>query len=515
LTPATAVRAFALLLAGVTAGRLALLLGSQRALNGDDAAIAVMALRIVAGEWPLQASVADSHGGSSLAAYVVAPLFALLGPSEAAFKLFPLLARMAALLLVWTLVRRERGAVAALLVALLFASSVALPRWSFYAAGGYTLCLAWLPLTLLLLLRSARPGGTARDALAVGLACGFGVFLLETFVAAALVCLGTLLLLPAPGRGRRVAACAAGMVVGVAPLAAVGRGAAELQPALVLAGVSDAPRALFRALTHDLVAFHAAANLEGMPPLCLAPNVVAYGALGIGLGLLLLGARPARAEAHAVPSLELVLLAYVSVYLILYALNPRAGEDARFLVPLEPALSMLAGLGLCSGFQAGAWPRAAATAALAMALLNSAAEHARLAGDHRVQGPRGFRHPAHTQALLSHLETRGTRHVFTEEWDHAWRLVFSSRRRIEACHGVSALRDLVASGRQHDARFAVIVSSGSRQDAAVARRLRNEGIASERSVVAGFAVHIFGGPSGPKAPPDWCSAPGYAEVDAA
>jgi hypothetical protein len=500
---------------GVCAGQLALLLGSQRALNGDDAAVAVMALRVLDGEWPLQASVADRHGGSAVAAYLAAPLFTLLGPSEAAYKLVPLAIRMSALALVWTLVRRERGPIAALVCAVVFAASVALPKWSFYGAGGYTLCLAWLPLTLLLLRRGTDPQRRARDAVLPGWACGFGVFLLETFLAAALLCLGLLLVGPVRER-RRLAWFAGGAALGLAPLYAVGSGAAELEPVALLDSIGKAPGTLLQALTHDLIALHAPANLEGMPPMRLVPNGVAVAVLVAGLLLLLLRSKPREAADGAggdsTPRIEALLLAYLAIYLALYSLHPRAGQDARFLVPLEPALSILAGLGLHAGLaHVRGWPRAVAAATLAVALLNSALAHARLACDARIQGPRGFSHPAQADALLSHLEAQATRHLITEEWDHAWRLVFKSGRRVQACHALSALPDLLATERHDDARYAVIVSPGSRQDEAVGRRLANAGIGSQRTIVAGLAVHAFGGPAGAPAPPGWCTAPGHAE----
>jgi hypothetical protein len=244
------------------------------------------------------------------------------------------------------------------------------------------------------------------------------------------------------------------------------------------------------------------------------PNGVAYAVLLSGIALLIACRGPAllawlgrpRSSAAGGWPMELPLLAYLAAYLLLYALHPFTGGDARHLLSTEPALSILAGLGFS---EAGArWKGAGAHAALAAILAagfaNAAAQHARLFGDHAISGTRGPVDASLAPAVSALLERAGVTQVVTDDWDLAWRMSFLTRGRIVGCHAASEQREWLARPELKRARYAVIVLAGSRRDRALARRAQRAEFEVERHAVGHKAVHVFGPKGGSLLPEDWC-----------
>jgi hypothetical protein len=510
-------RLFVLLFLSLALARLGLLVTSQSHANGDDAAIGVMAQSVLAGERPLHPSLADDHAASALAAYLAAGVFAMVGVSEAALKLPALAFGLAALVAVHGLVRSARGSAPALLVALLYGTSVALVKWNLHAPGGYVASHALFAAAFWLLLARATVAGRCRpihDA-ALGLLCGLATSHLVLFAPAAatvgawLACAGANR--PLPGRAARfVLAFAAGSL----PLALFGRGAAQHGPGAYLTNLGALPLRFAEALALHVPRMLSYDNIERAPPLRLLPNLLAYAVLLAGIALLAACRGPAlvarlRRAAPGRPGrrpLEGPLAAYVVAYLVLYALHPWAGGDARHLLPLEPALSILAGLGFWEALSrsTGALARGAAVAVLGAGLANAAAEHVRLARDPAIAGARGPVDATLAPAMAALLERAGVTQLATDDWDLAWRVSFLTRRRIVGCHAASEQRDWLALPERKRARYAVAVLAGSRRDRALARRSQQAGFAVVRHVVGHKALHVFGGEGAAPLGEGWC-----------
>lgn len=516
-------RLFLLLFVTVALARVALLFSTQYHANGDEAAIGVMAQRILEGERPLHPSVADRHLGSALAGYSAAGAFAVLGISEPTLKVPPLLWSLAALVAVFVLVRAARGPEAAVLVSALYATSVSLLKWNFYSPGGYIVCQALFSAVLWLLLARAVVPGRARPRhdILLGFLCGFGTAILVLFAPAAVT---IALFLALAGATRppwaRLSRFSAAFALGCAPLWLFDRAVDQNAPHSFLGNLASLLPSLWDALTRHLPAMLAYENIEGSPPLQLVPNGVVYVVLLAGLALLLalrgmtLGSWARRVFSSAalggVP-LEAPLLVFVAMYLVLYAVHPFTGSEARHLLPLHPALWILAGLGLYEAVIGRAERPALAVMAavlVSIAFANGALQQARLSGDESVQGTRGPIDPNLAPAVAAFLEAEGVSHVVTDDWDLAWRMSFLTRGRIVGCHAVSEHRGWLDDEELHRTRrYAVVVRAGSHRDRSLERRVSRAGFPVARRTVRDKAVHLLGPLGGiPGLPADWCPA---------
>jgi lysophospholipase L1-like esterase len=337
------------------------------------------------------------------------------------------------------------------------------------------------------------------DALLLGLVCGFGVYLLETFAAVAVVCLLFLLLRGGlSGSWRSIPVWGFGAALGAAPLLLYGRGMQSLQPLPLVQGIEHAPLTLWRTLTDYLPRAMGYDNLEGFPALRWAPNGIEYAlllttvaALIVWKGRSALRAARGLGSSPAASLAEAVLLAYVAVYLVLYSMHPLAGQDARHLLFMEPSLSILSGLGL-----AEAWARRRSLPALVAwggALLLTVAfadrvwQGARLFQDDGVYGPLGRSDPRAADATLALLKAHGVDRVVSEDWDLSWRIVFKSDERITARHSLASVRRALSEDDAHP--FAVILNPGGRRERRVSR-VTSEGEGVERFAVAEKAVYV-------------------------
>jgi hypothetical protein len=511
---------FVALLVAVTLARVALLVTTQHHANGDDSAIGVMGQRILQGEWPLHPSVADRHLGSALAGYVAAGAFALLGDSETVLKLPPLAWSLVALTALYLLVRVARGPEPALLVSALYATAVSLAKWSFYSAGGYIVCQALFSVVFWLLLARALVPGRARPRhdLWLGFLCGLGTAILVLFAPAAATAVLFLALAGASGSlGARLLRFGVAFAAGSAPLWVFDRAVEQNAPDTFLANVVSLLPSLRDTLTHHLPAMLCYDNIEGSAAIRLVPNGIAYLVLLAGIAFLLtlrtrdLGsslrsALPGGAGGR-VP-IEAPLLVYVVAFLLLYAVHPLTGSEARHLLPLHPGLWILAGLGLSDAIARPArtplsW---AALALAAAALANGALQQAHLFGDDGIYGTRGRSDARLAPAVAAVLGTEGVSHVVTNDWDLAWRMTFQTRGRIRSCHAVAEHRDRLGDAVfPAGSRYAVIVRAESHWDRALERRAARAGIPARRRVVFDKAVHLLGQASGdPRLPDGWC-----------
>lgn len=494
---------FAALLALVAAARLALLLTSQGALHGDEATVAVMALRLLAnGEWPVFAANAPYNGGAAVMAWIGAAVFAVAGPSERALKLVAWVISLLALAAVYALVRAARGRGPALAAAAVYGTSVALLKWNFDVRGAYLECQLLTPLAFWCLhawaLRAARPWPAE---VALWLLCGLGFYLLPIFLPVAL----TVLVFLGARHGLRGAASrlpvwAGAFALGSAPVWVMRAG---VEPALRL-DPGRAPWAAWRTLTEWLPRAFAYDNLYGYPSFRLVPNGIEAGFLVLALvallaarGRVLTTGRPPP-PAPAAPPLEAILLAHVGLFLVLFALHAEAGRNARYLLFLEPTLSVLAGLGAFEALRPGR-PRAlraAALAVVAVVAVERGAQWRRLLADRAVYGSSGVSDPAVADVVLVRLQEAGIRTVMLEDWDLRWRLAFKSRQQVETHHlSHRWFRDPPAAVRQAP-RYGILVQAGGHTEGWLRAHFSARGLSVPRAEMAGITLYVCEGAAG-------------------
>jgi hypothetical protein len=495
-------RPFVVLLLAIVALRLTLLVVSQHSVSGDEATVGIMAKHIVErGERPVFAYGADYNGGAAVAAYFATIPFALFGMSERSLKLVPFGLGLLAVTLVYLLVRSARGARTALTVAFIYATSLSLMKWNFDARGGYIECQALIPLTFWVLHhRCLKPGGgRLRDDFFLGFLSGFGVYLLQMFIPVGLTACVFLL---TRGRVREVwrglLAFAAGATLGASPLLYFGApaGAVGFDPLPLLRRINVLPHTLWQAFTRYLPGLLSYENFEGYPELHWLPNGIEYAVLVLAVLSLIVFRWPdlkgllsgSRSPEGTPPPLEGVLLVYVAVYLILFALHPLADESPRYLLFLEPALSVLVGLSLAEAWARRGAPRAVGAILVALLLLDRGWQTARLLADDRIYGPGGRSDPQTAEILIRFLDGRGLDRVITEDWDLGWRIVFKTRERIAVFHNLNNLHQPSPS--------AVIVDEDSEGDERVGTLLRKREIPIERYLLAGKAVYAVVGHPG-------------------
>ena len=122
--------------------RTSLLLTSQAACDGDEALVGIMAKHILEkGEHPLYAYGQDYSGGASIEAHLGAISYALFGMSSVSFKAVGLIISLSLLLATYFFVRRYYGVDTSFIVALLLAFSPTFVEWNLKVRGGYMLTM--------------------------------------------------------------------------------------------------------------------------------------------------------------------------------------------------------------------------------------------------------------------------------------------------------------------------------------------------------------------------------------
>ena len=478
-------RALGLLLLAVLGMRLALLLKSQHFVCGDEASVGVMAKHVLEGtEHPGFAWRSRYNGGAALTAYFAAAGFAALGMSETVLKLVPMGLSVFAVVVVFRLAAASGSFSAALTATVCYASSVVLMKWNFDARGGYMESQVLMPLSFLILDQYClRPAPRLLHDALLGLLCGFGVYVFPLFLPTAVVCV---LFVASRGRASSAlpgaAAWLVGACVGAAPILLLGGDLAPLDAAnnRLLNDLWNVPVTLGKTLSRTLPALFRYDNLDGLPPIRGIPNLVEYAVAWVAVLAWLLHRRRTP-----VPGSRLggVLSLYLFVFIVLFSLHPLAGEEARPLVFLEPALSILTGLGLASLM--GTHRSLAMTLAAAL-LLSRSSEYVRLLGDERILGPLGPSDPRVAPQIASLLEAQGIDRVVTDDWDLGWRIAFLTRERISVTHSFGTLGKLLRDDDERP-RTAVIVNAASADADRVSRLLERRGLVSSRA----FDLEVF------------------------
>lgn len=165
----------------------------------------------------------DNAGGQQLTALLAAPLYALLGSSYLALKLVPALLGLGALLLLWRILRREFGLLAAAVGAALFAlGPPTLVKYSLLASGNHFEGVIFMLALYALAAGGHRSGWTRGRLVLTGVLAGFSLFVYP----GSIVPVGLFALLHVAVRGVRRALrdlplASLGVPVGLLPLIAV------------------------------------------------------------------------------------------------------------------------------------------------------------------------------------------------------------------------------------------------------------------------------------------------------
>ena len=119
----------------------------------------------------------DNAGGQQLTALLAAPLYALFGDGYVVLKLVPLLLGLGALLLLWHILRREFGLLAAAVGAALFVlGPPTLVKYSLLASGNHFEGVIFMLALYALAAGGHRSGWTRRRLVLTGVVAGFAVF---------------------------------------------------------------------------------------------------------------------------------------------------------------------------------------------------------------------------------------------------------------------------------------------------------------------------------------------------
>lgn len=441
-----------LLLAVFVPLKVALMIGAQAHLDGDEAVIGVMAMHVARGEdFPFYYWGQHYGGGSALAAYLTALPFLLVGPSSIAFRAVPMVLSFAAVVLVYRLVQSIRGRLAATVATLLVLVSSALVEWFAKSRGGYVESTLYLLVVLTLLRRMELGAGSARrSALGIGLTGGLAYYTQESALPFVAIACGVAVWLRRRDRPlATVGALAAGLSIAAIPVVAynVLHDWQNLDYVLHSAQIvaPSAARSWIVA-THHLPALFQPHNFDGYPPSLAAPTML-EAALVVSLALA--GALRAIASWLANPS-DSVVLPTLAVFLLLFLaytlLSVRAATSPRYFFNLVCPMLILTGIGLADGIaplleRRALGPRAIASlAAMAALVALGAYSHARafrsdLVADD-VLGDDGtiacrWSSGADLSAAVAYLESQGVTAVRSPYFSQ-WRIVFESGGRIAA-----------------------------------------------------------------------------------
>jgi hypothetical protein len=463
-------------------------------LHGDEAVIGALAQRILeGGERPVFSYPTDYNGGGAVTAYLAAGVFALTGPGPHALKLIPLLWGLGALVLAYAFLRPAFVPPVPLVACLFYGTAVTLTRWNIDANGAPVIAQAFAIGIYSLVVAVDRDRSSLVRCALLGLTCGAGYYLNPKLVVLAAVSIAFVLGL-ARSRLRALAAWSAGAVVGTMPIWLVAR------RAILIRETSAAWPAAPLSLLRDVPSFFTADNLYGVPPARLMPNLVESAVIAGGLVLLALAVwrarRKAPGEAGALlPPARmavLVMSSHLVAFAAAYAVNPLAGRNSRYLLGLEPALSLLAGTGLGLAVARRGAGRALALAVLAIGAANRTAEIARVLQATRVEGPSGVSDPAAAHAIIRLLRDHGYALALTGHWDLRWRIELLSAGSVKTGHLSRAWLAALTSPTfaRAQGRYALVLEADEHR-VIVRRLLAESGLrASEVRRLAGFDVYL-------------------------
>ena len=479
--------------------RVAILLTYERNVDGDEAVVGLMALRIAnEGErfwtWPGR----RYNGGAAMNAYLAALSFKCFGASAIAFKAPALLWTLGTLMLSYLLAREFMGRRTALWALLLTAVGPAtFCRWGAkpYLGTNATLIDLAIAYGLLKGLLSSRRETALAWPLLTGALCGLGLYN-SPFVLPMLATCAVFTVWIWPGclcrRGLWGGVVAFGLTATPTLVALATGEAVELTPRCDLASLG---RAVTRAVVKVPHFFGAPYRYFGAHPLA-AWAVASAGCCLLGLVALVAldGKRVWRAVASARGDRPQDGPALVCAFVLLFAAAHFAAfvlsaQDVQYLLPVYPLLAMAVGAAAASATRGGrptGWRRTGWIIGLIFVVANAwGCVNLRVAGermgfDKYVYGSVQFRE------LAASLKAKGVRHVYAS-YAIANILTFESQRGIVAASYDDVFPDDAQAVDRAD-RYAFVFWSGSDFSDLLGRRLRRDRVGYEEAVLRDWTV---------------------------
>ena len=352
-------RLFCLVVAAALALRLGLLLTSQSGANCDESVTGLMAIHIMQGKsLPVYMYGQPYNGGSAITAYLAAPIFRLAGISSFNLKLVPLAVSLAFLVGTYLFCRRFFGARTGLIAGILLLLDPGYLQWNLDAIGEQVINLLLSVLLLHVFYRIYFEGQSPpRSHFLFGFVAGLGYWNFTYILALA----GGLLVLLALAQGRRflvhsLPLVAAGAFLGALPVILNALFGPELQipppPFLRPAAISAIPTNAWMIARLRLPALFSPWNYHNVVfPYCwillaVTAACVVYVAWRQRAGLITLG-RAMQAFGRSTPQRHdpaarvWPLLLYVPAYLAVATVNRVGAMQARYLLPIHPAVTIL------------------------------------------------------------------------------------------------------------------------------------------------------------------------------
>jgi hypothetical protein len=345
----------------------AVLLTSQKYEDGDEAVVGVMARHILTkGERPLFFYGQVYGGGGAIEAYLATIPFTLFGTSPVALKSVALCIWLVTITLCYLFCLRRFNYVTALFSSILLITATALIEWHLKMRGGYAAIPMFFMVILMCfshLVDQGAQGGW--PFLLLGLFCGAAYYNLEIIFPFLLtVLLFSLLWRHIFWKWKPALLTAAGFMISASPLLlfnlthdfvnlryVLGQGAGS--------GGQNLFSNLYTLLFIYLPGFFVGRNVDDYvsnPPILAYLEYVLYLTLFICLsiklwpharklaGTFLASAGASRDDLPA--DIETLLAAYLVIYLTLVSVSGNIGLSPRYLLPLYPALAILAARGV-------------------------------------------------------------------------------------------------------------------------------------------------------------------------
>ncbi len=356
-----------ILLSGALALFGAVLLTSQKYADGDEAVVGIMAKHILTqGERPLFFYGQLYGGGGAIEAYLAAIPFAIFGVSSIALKSVALCFWLVTIALCYLFCLRRYNYATAIFSALILITATALIEWQLKMRGGYAAIPMFFMLILMCFSDLVDKGSEGIwQFLLLGLFGGVAYYNLEII----LPFLFTLLLFSLFWRHifwkwKPALLTAAGFMIGASPLLLFNLTHEFINFRYVFGqGAGHEGQNLFSHLytliTLYLPRFFVGRNVDeyiNNPPLLAYLEYAIYLALFVCLSLKigpqakkLAGAllSPAGAKRNDNPAdIETLLVVYLIIYPILFSASGSIGISPRYLLPLYPALAIVAARGV-------------------------------------------------------------------------------------------------------------------------------------------------------------------------
>ncbi len=345
----------------------AVLLTSQKYADGDEAVVGIMAKHILTkGEHPLFFYGQVYGGGGAIEAYLAAIPIAVFGTSAIALKSVAVFFWLLTIALCYKFCLRRYDYTTAVVSSVILMTATALIEWHLKMRGGY----AALPMLFMMILMCfcnliEKGSGRSRQFLLFGLLCGVAYYNLEIV----LPFLFTLLLASLFRRHifwkwKTALLTVAGFIIGASPLVIFNLTHEFINIKYVFGqGAGQEGQNLFSNLyalvIEYLPGFFSGRNVDKYidnPPITAYLEYAVYFMLFVFLIIKIWPQvkktvvsllSPAGAKENDSPAdIEIFLVAYMIIHSIVFSVSGKIGSSPRYLLPLYPALAIVAARGV-------------------------------------------------------------------------------------------------------------------------------------------------------------------------